>query len=133
MLIYYCNGPGKLNFLFIKADVKMFDFSICSLTTRNNMKPPRTNGSGQQTDLILSTLPKTLCNRATWVVAFTLYVPSTARNNISQHFLPLLHPQVEYKYDKEMLKGCVIPVVDDKLTVLCKKNAELASEVNISI
>lgn len=49
------------------------------------------------------------------------------------NFLSLFHPQVEYKYDKEMLKGCVIPVVDDKLTVLCKKNAEMASGVSFPL
>lgn len=44
--------------------------------------------------------------------------------------LPWFHPQVEYKYDKEMMKGCVIPVVDDKLTLLAMKNAEMASNVS---
>uniref|UniRef100_A0A3Q1HC41 SH3 domain-containing protein n=1 Tax=Anabas testudineus TaxID=64144 RepID=A0A3Q1HC41_ANATE len=44
-------------------------------------------------------------------------------------FCNSLFTQVEYKYDKEMLKGCVIPVVDDKLTLLCMKNAEMASDV----
>lgn len=39
--------------------------------------------------------------------------------------------QVEYKYDKEMMKGCVIPVVDDKLTVLALKNNEMASTVSL--
>lgn len=38
--------------------------------------------------------------------------------------------QVEYKYDKEMLKGCVMSVTDDKYTILAKKNAELASDVS---
>ncbi|MEQ2203573.1 hypothetical protein XENOCAPTIV_000916 [Xenoophorus captivus] len=38
---------------------------------------------------------------------------------------------VEYKYDKEMMKGCVIPVSDDKYTLLYKKNAEIASDVSI--
>lgn len=38
--------------------------------------------------------------------------------------------QVEYKYDKEMLKGCVISVTDDKNTLLAKKNAELSSDVS---
>lgn len=32
-----------------------------------------------------------------------------------------------------MLKGCVIPVVDDKLTLLCMKNAEMASDVSFSL
>lgn len=41
-------------------------------------------------------------------------------------------PKVEYKYDKEMMKGCVIPVVDDKLTILAMKNAEMASSVSLS-
>lgn len=31
-----------------------------------------------------------------------------------------------------MMKGCVIPVVDDKLTLLCKKNAEMASDVSLN-
>lgn len=43
------------------------------------------------------------------------------------------HPQVEYKYDKEMMKGCVIPITDDKYTLLYKKNAEMASDVSISL
>lgn len=42
-------------------------------------------------------------------------------------------PQVEYKYDKEMMKGCVIPVVDDKFTVLALKNNEMASTVGLSV
>lgn len=42
-------------------------------------------------------------------------------------------PQVEYKYDKEMMKGCVIPVVDDKFTVLALKNNEMASTVSLSV
>lgn len=48
-------------------------------------------------------------------------------------FTIVFYQQVEYKYDKEMLKGCVIPVVDDKLTLLCMKNAEMASEVSFPI
>ncbi len=47
--------------------------------------------------------------------------------------LPLFNLQVEYKYDKEMMKGCVIPVVDDKLTLLAMKNAEMASTVSSSM
>lgn len=43
---------------------------------------------------------------------------------------PNFHPQVEYKYDKEIMKGCVIPVVDDKLTLLNMKNTEMASDVS---
>lgn len=38
--------------------------------------------------------------------------------------------QVEYKYDKEMLKGCVMPVTDDKYTLLAKQNTELSSDVS---
>lgn len=38
--------------------------------------------------------------------------------------------QVEYKYDKEYMKGCVIPVVDDKLTLLALKNNEMNSYVS---
>lgn len=38
--------------------------------------------------------------------------------------------QVEYKYDKEIMKGCVIPVVDDKLTLLALKNNEMNSYVS---
>lgn len=45
-----------------------------SLTTRKSMKPPRTNGSGQQTDLTLSMLRKTPCNRVMWVGVSSLYV-----------------------------------------------------------
>lgn len=41
----------------------------------------------------------------------------------------LFPPQVEYKYDKEMMKGCVMSVVDDKLTLLAMKNNDMASEV----
>uniref|UniRef100_A0A8C1U0K1 Nebulin n=1 Tax=Cyprinus carpio TaxID=7962 RepID=A0A8C1U0K1_CYPCA len=36
---------------------------------------------------------------------------------------------VEYKYDKEMLKGCVMSISDDKYTILAKQNSELASDV----
>lgn len=43
--------------------------------------------------------------------------------------LTLLSLQVEYKYDKEIMKGCVIPVVDDKLTLLALKNNEMNSYV----
>lgn len=38
--------------------------------------------------------------------------------------------QVEYKYDKEMLKGCVMSISDDKYTILAKQNSELASDVS---
>lgn len=38
--------------------------------------------------------------------------------------------QVEYKYDKEMLKGCVMSIIDDKCTILAKKNTDLASDVS---
>lgn len=41
--------------------------------------------------------------------------------------------QVEYKYDKEMLKGCVIPVTDDKLMLLRLQNSEMASEVSLTL
>ncbi|XP_046903110.1 nebulin isoform X4 [Hypomesus transpacificus] len=34
---------------------------------------------------------------------------------------------IEYKYDKEMLKGCVMSVVDDKLTVLAKNNSDMSN------
>lgn len=51
----------------------------------------------------------------------------------SLFFTAIFYQQVEYKYDKEILKGCVIPVVDDKLTLLCMKNAEIASEVSFPI
>lgn len=56
----------------------------------------------------------------------------TTCNGVGLMFLLLSHPQIEYKYDKEMMKGCVIPVVDDKLTLLAMKNAEMASEVSLS-
>ncbi len=39
--------------------------------------------------------------------------------------------QVEYKYDKEMMKGCVMSVTDDKNTILAKQNSELASNVSV--
>lgn len=42
----------------------------------------------------------------------------------------LFCPQVEYKYDREILKGCVTPVVDDKLTLLALKNNEMNSYVS---
>lgn len=42
----------------------------------------------------------------------------------------LFPSQVEYKYDKENMKGCVIPVVDDKLTLLALKNNEMNSYVS---
>ncbi|XP_036830632.1 nebulin isoform X33 [Oncorhynchus mykiss] len=34
---------------------------------------------------------------------------------------------VEYKYDKEMMKGCVMSIVDDKLAILAKKNADFSN------
>eukprot|EP00063_Salmo_salar_P045974 XP_014020809.1 PREDICTED: nebulin isoform X3 [Salmo salar] len=34
---------------------------------------------------------------------------------------------IEYTYDKEMMKGCVISIVDDKLAVLAKMNADLSN------
>lgn len=60
-------------------------------------------------------------------VWFTLFISTTS--NSAALILP---PQVEYKYDKEMMKGCVIPVVDDKLTLLAMKNNEMASTVSLS-
>lgn len=44
--------------------------------------------------------------------------------------LTMFSLQVEYKYDKEIMKGCVIPVVDDKLTLLALKNNEMNSYVS---
>ncbi|XP_029567351.1 nebulin isoform X24 [Salmo trutta] len=34
---------------------------------------------------------------------------------------------IEYKYDKEMMKGCVMSIVDDKLAILAKKNADFSN------
>lgn len=48
-------------------------------------------------------------------------------NAATQTLFPL---QVEYKYDKENMKGCVIPVVDDKFTLLALKNNEMNSYVS---
>ncbi|XP_028981654.2 nebulin isoform X6 [Esox lucius] len=39
----------------------------------------------------------------------------------------LQQSDVEYKYDKELMKGCVTPIVDDKLAVLAKQNSELSN------
>ncbi|CAB1328633.1 unnamed protein product [Coregonus sp. 'balchen'] len=39
----------------------------------------------------------------------------------------LQQSDVEYKYDKEMMKGCVMSIVDDKLAVLAKKNADFSN------
>ncbi|KAI1899323.1 hypothetical protein AGOR_G00060610 [Albula goreensis] len=36
---------------------------------------------------------------------------------------------VEYKYDKEMLKGCKLSVAEDKYTELAKHNSKIASDV----
>lgn len=68
-----------------------------------------------------------------WCFIFirVIFILTTA-NSVALILLPLFHPQVEYKYDKEMMKGCVIPVVDDKFTVLAMKNAEMASTVSFS-
>merc|ERR1719167_2107821 len=41
----------------------------------------------------------------------------------------LQQSDIEYKYDKEMMKGCVMSVVDDKLTLLAKQNNDLSSNV----
>ncbi|XP_048095567.1 nebulin isoform X16 [Alosa alosa] len=45
-----------------------------------------------------------------------------ARNQLQQS-------DIDYKYDKESLKGCVIAVPEDKLTELAKKNTEMYSNV----
>ncbi|XP_041724922.1 nebulin isoform X10 [Coregonus clupeaformis] len=39
----------------------------------------------------------------------------------------LQQSDIEYKYDKEMMKGCVMSIVDDKLAVLAKMNADLSN------
>uniref|UniRef100_A0A8C7Z4Q9 Nebulin n=1 Tax=Oryzias sinensis TaxID=183150 RepID=A0A8C7Z4Q9_9TELE len=66
---------------------------------RKSISRPRTSGSGRLTDPTSSMLQRTPCSR------------------------------VEYKYDKEMMKGCVIPVATDMYTVMYKKNSEMASDV----
>lgn len=69
------------------------------------------------------------CICKTFIFYFFIWTTS----NIAALILLLLFcPQVEYKYDKEIMKGCVIPVVDDKLTLLAMKNAEMASTVSVS-
>lgn len=45
----------------------------------------------------------------------------------------LFFPKVEYKYDKESMKGCVIPIVDDKITVLAQRNSEMNSDVSVDL
>ncbi|XP_051938798.1 nebulin isoform X13 [Hippocampus zosterae] len=47
---------------------------------------------------------------------------NAAKNSLQQS-------DYEYKYDKEYLKGCVIPVVDDKLTLLAQNNTQITSEL----
>lgn len=61
-----------------------------------------------------------------WSLLYT-YTSTSTMSHVAAVFLL----QVEYKYDKEMMKGCVIPVVDDKLTILALKNAEMASAVSL--
>ncbi|XP_031178277.1 nebulin isoform X38 [Sander lucioperca] len=51
---------------------------------------------------------------------------NNAKNSLQQS-------DVEYKYDKEMMKGCVIPVVDDKLTLLAMQHTEMASDVKYKL
>lgn len=66
------------------------------------------------------------------VSVFFIIIIILTPNIASLILLLSFFPQVEYKYDKEMMKGCVIPVVDDKLTILAMKNAEMASSVSLS-
>lgn len=66
-------------------------------------------------------------------VSVFIIIITILSSNIASLMLRLsFFPKVEYKYDKEMMKGCVIPVVDDKLTILAMKNAEMASSVSLS-
>lgn len=103
-----------------------------SLPIRRNTKPPRTSGSGQLTGPTSSTLPRTPCSRAMWAHASSLpYMCTLTWTTSYVAAVIVLLLQVEYKYDKEMMKGCVIPVVDDKLTILALKNAEMASAVSL--
>lgn len=70
-------GIREYHFLFITDQSWTWHtqiFSVFSLTTRRNMKPPRTSGSGQQTDPTLSMLPRTPCNRVMWVGASSSFV-----------------------------------------------------------
>ncbi|XP_077393753.1 nebulin [Festucalex cinctus] len=47
---------------------------------------------------------------------------NAAKNSVQQS-------DYEYNYDRQILKGCVIPVVDDKLTLLAQKNTQITSEL----
>ncbi|KAM9342293.1 nebulin [Pholidichthys leucotaenia] len=60
-------------------------------------------------------------NKWIWTIDRPDFV-NAAKNSLQQS-------DVEYKYDKEMLKGCVIPVSEDKYTELYKNNAVMSSSV----
>lgn len=68
---HQCKCPKLLNqenmffFSLWKSDMLdiMLFFPGSSLTTRRNTRPPRTSGSGHQTDRTSSTLPRIPCNR----------------------------------------------------------------------
>ncbi|KAJ8012364.1 hypothetical protein DPEC_G00041930 [Dallia pectoralis] len=58
-------------------------------------------------------------NKWIWTVDRPDFVQASKAN--------LQQSDVEYKYDKEMMKGCVMSIVDDKLAVLAKQNAQLSN------
>lgn len=74
-----------------------------------------------------SYIPDRECFPLCKFILFLILPSSYAPVNLPSSFCP----QVEYKYDKEIMKGCVIPVVDDKLTLLALKNNEMASIVSL--
>lgn len=108
-------------------------FSNFSSTTRRSTRRPRTSGSGRPADQTLSTPPKTPCSRAMWVSGPRFKLGFFVNTVLPLIFRTVFNPQVEYKYDKEMMKGCVIPVSEDMYTQLYKKNAEMASQVSLSL
>lgn len=117
-------------------------FTFISSTTRRSTKPLRPSGTGRRTDQIFSMLLRTPCSRVMWVFYLSfisdthlLFLYHKVKKNPFVMFLSHTRTvfQVEYKYDKEMLKGCVIPVTDDKLMLLRLQNSEMASEVSLTL
>ncbi len=101
-----------------------------SLTTRRSMRPPRTNGSGLWTDPDFVHNAKNSFQQSD--VRATQFYTTVSVIEKKIHIMNwfVCNSQVEYKYDKEMMKGCVMSVTDDKNTILAKQNSELASNVS---
>lgn len=114
-----------------KKKIILCVFFCSSWITRRSMKPPNSGGCGPQRGPTFSMPPRTRCSRVTWVWNFSNIAGCNVQYDMFLVPNANLPPvwQYEYKYDKEYLKGCVIPVVDDKLTLLAQNNTQITSEV----